>query len=269
MRRTGSGDVVDVTGGTPRPIGRRLVVGAVLALLFGTTGCGDDDGAADDATTTTTSAGAPDDSSSTTSTSGAATPTSAATGSGASAESPEVCALFDDETFLQAWVPSDAPGLVVEGVEVVPEPDTAVADSITAATEGCVRRVVVSYVDVTGTSDTVSSVAVAPFTGDVAQPVDLVSGFPLTWTPVEGRADAYLAAMGMLPIGGVLVVGDLAYVILNGEIESDAMGGAIVYETDAEADAAAAAAQEAQLASVAEAERDLVAALDVMAATLG
>lgn len=263
MRRTRSGHKAFGTGGARPPLGRGLAVGAVVALLLTVAGCGDDDdGAVDDVTTTTSSAGAPDDSSSTTSTPGP-------TAGGASAETPEVCALFEDETFLQAWVPSDALGFVVDDVEVVPEPDTAVADSITAATEGCVRRVVVSYVDVTGTSDTVSSVAVAPFTGDVAQPVALLYGFPLTWTPVEGRPDAYLAGLGMLPMGGVLVVDDLAYVILNGEIESDAMGGAIVYETDAEADAAAAAVQEAQLASVAEAERDLVVALEVMAATLG
>lgn len=222
----------------------RFTMAALVAsaLLVGAQGCSDDGGT--EATATTKASAVATSSTSTPS-------TSATEGSGGGGESDQaLCDLLRDDTVARAFSYSGFPGGPVQ-VEAAKSED----DALAATLDGCAAQLSQTSDDGGASSATIVLGRVAS-TGDTATPVDVGPALPLTWVAIDGEPGLYRAMQfGSLPIGGAIVVGDHAYVLLRTAVEVTA-GAPISPNATSSGDG-----QNPSEAFEAESERTIVAAL--------
>jgi hypothetical protein len=205
---------------------------------------------------------------------GDGTTTPAATGSIQESSEPDpaaepgdekLCALVADERLAEVFVGRSVPQLPVEDVRIEAVP-AAEAPEPAAQLQGCAGRVSASFGG-GATSDTVFVLGRSAYTGDASAPVAPFGGFPLTWAPLEGHAGMYQAGPLPFGVGGAVVVRDQVFVLLQAEVHST--GGEMVPLDPSEAAAAEKDQKATAAAARQEFERDLVVALELVAAEAG
>lgn len=203
-----------------------LTVLVASALVLGAVGCSEQGGteatATTDADRVTTSTSATSTSTSAMSTSASSTSSPSTSAAEESADGGGVdqalCDLFQDDRVAEAFEYSGFSGGPVK-VEIAKPEDEALAASV----HGCAAQLSQSSAD--GSSSATIVLGRVPYTGDADAPFDLGPELAVTWVPIPGEPDLYRAMQfTQLPIGGAIVVGDHAYLLLRTAVEISGNG---------------------------------------------